>query len=105
MKLSCVCLLFAYSKDGYPKLTYSCPKVTYSGPKVTYSDPKMTHGDLTHLHRTHFVPISPLVRKIKRLGEWVVATNFNVSSRQRVVLRLPNDLQRPFGDHTLPILA
>ena len=49
VKLSCICLLFAYSKDGYPKLTYSCPKVTYSGPKVTYSDPKMTHGDLTHL--------------------------------------------------------
>ena len=37
VKLSCVCLMFAYRKTAY-----SYPKVTYSYPKVTYSDPRVT---------------------------------------------------------------
>ena len=51
VKLSCVCLMFAYRKIAYIylKVTYSYPKVTYSDPKVTYSDPEVTHSNPTHL--------------------------------------------------------
>ena len=48
VKLSCVCLMFAYRKKlaySYPKVPYSCHKVTYSYPRVTYSDPKVTCSD------------------------------------------------------------
>ena len=34
VKLSCVCLMFAYKKKV---MTYSDPVVTYSYPKMTYS--------------------------------------------------------------------
>ena len=40
VKLSCVCLMFAYRKKV---MTYSDPMVPYSHPKMTYSYPK---GDL-----------------------------------------------------------
>ena len=64
VKLSCVCLVFAYRMTysdpivtynhpkmtySYPKVTYSYPRVTYSDPKMTYSDPKVTYSDPTHL--------------------------------------------------------
>ena len=39
VKLSCVCLMFAYRKKV---VTYSDPMVTYSYPKMTCSDPKVT---------------------------------------------------------------
>ena len=39
VKLSCVCLMFAYIKKV---MTYSDPMVTYSHPKMTYSYPKVT---------------------------------------------------------------
>ena len=39
VKLSCVCLMFAYRKKI---MTYSDPMVTYSHPKMTYSYPKVT---------------------------------------------------------------
>ena len=39
VKLSCVCLMFAYRKKV---MTYSDPMVTYSHPKMTYSHPKVT---------------------------------------------------------------
>ena len=39
VKLSCVCLMFAYRKKV---MTYSDPMVTYSHPKMTYSYPKVT---------------------------------------------------------------
>ena len=39
VKLSCVCLMFAYRKKI---ITYSDPMVTYSHPKMTYSYPKVT---------------------------------------------------------------
>ena len=39
VKLSCVCLMFAYRKKVTP---YSDPMVTYSHPKMTYSYPKVT---------------------------------------------------------------
>ena len=45
VKLSCVCLMFAYRK----KIAYSYPKVTYSYPRVTFSDHKVTLIDPTHL--------------------------------------------------------
>ena len=51
---------------------------------VTYSDPKVTHSDPTHLPLPP--PASP--EPDQEIGEvklnvrwWVVATNFNVSSR------------------------
>ena len=52
VKLSCVCLMFAYRKKiafSYPKLTYSYPRVTYSGLDVTFREPNVTHSDPTHL--------------------------------------------------------
>ena len=39
VKLSCVCLMFAYRKKI---MTYSDHMVTYSHPKMTYSYPKVT---------------------------------------------------------------
>ena len=39
VKLSCVCLMFAYRKKV---MAYSDPMVTYSHPKMTYSYPKVT---------------------------------------------------------------
>ena len=41
VKLSCVCLMFAYRKKG---MTYSDPMVTYSHPKMTY--PKVNYSGL-----------------------------------------------------------
>ena len=88
VKLSCVCLMFvlclliekiAYS---YPKVTYSYLWVTYIDPKVTYSDPKVTPSDPIHLPLPP--PTSPgqvLLFSVMRLT--VVATNFNLNSRQR----------------------
>ena len=38
VKLSCVCLMFAYRKKV---MTYSDPMVTYSHHKITYSYPKL----------------------------------------------------------------
>ena len=52
VKLSCVCLMFAYREEiaySYPKVTYSYLRVTYHDPRMTYSDPKVTHSDPTHL--------------------------------------------------------
>ena len=40
VKLSCVCLMFAYRKKKI--MTYSDPIMTYSHPKMTYSYPKVT---------------------------------------------------------------
>ena len=43
VKLSCVCLMFAYKKKI---MTYSDPVVTHNYLKVTYSYPKVTYSDL-----------------------------------------------------------
>ena len=73
-------------------MTYSYPRVTYSDPKVTYSDSKVTHSDPTHLPLPP--PTSPEpdqeIGEVKLNVRWwvvlVVATNFNVSSRQGMKL-------------------
>ena len=43
VKLSRVCLMFAYRKKV---MTYSDPMLTYSHPKMTYSYPKVTQYEL-----------------------------------------------------------
>ena len=43
VKLSCVCLLFAYRKKV---MTYSDPIVTYSHLKMTYSYPNVNYSGL-----------------------------------------------------------
>ena len=46
VKLSCVCLMFAYRKKV---MTYSDPMVTYSHRKMTYSYPKVTNMNYSGL--------------------------------------------------------
>ena len=47
VKLSCVCLMFAYRKK-LPIVTLRWP-TAYSYHRVTYSEPKVTYSDPTHL--------------------------------------------------------
>ena len=79
-------LINCTTERNWKMLSYRIVKNNRINLHLHLHKPIVTQHTTPYLHLPHLEPIWPLVKcnETSSVGGWVVATNFNVSSRQRV---------------------